>query len=202
MGRRRRFSEDIDLIQRNPEGIGPTFDRIRERLAWLGTPRTEARAVPKLWFRFTTEAGTVRRSLKIEINTREHFATVVGLPYSIDHPVMTRSFRIPTHPIDEVLWRRRPRNQRDQWRFEGPFAAGGPDVRSEDIPIQTLADALHPADLEVVLAERRKSRPQGLAEGNLRAGPAFAAVLFLVHRSKLLDAETERCAPGCSRPPR
>ena len=34
-----RYSEDIDLVQRVPEGIGPPFDQLREVLAWLGKPK-------------------------------------------------------------------------------------------------------------------------------------------------------------------
>lgn len=56
-----RYSEDIDLVQRRPEGIGPTFDRIRERLAWLGKARVATGEIPKLFFRFESEAGLTRK---------------------------------------------------------------------------------------------------------------------------------------------
>lgn len=98
-----RFSEDIDLVQRVPEGIGPTFDRLRERLAWLGRPQREIGEIPKLWFRFQTESGGVARKLKIEINTREHFAAVIDLPYVLDHSQMHAAIEIPTHSLDELL---------------------------------------------------------------------------------------------------
>jgi len=112
-----RFSEDIDLVQRFPEGIGPTFDRIRERLGWLGEPKRDTRKVPKLWYRFITEAGGVHRKLKIEINTREHFATVTNVPYTVDHPLVADSLEIPSHAIDEMLATKlRAFTQRDKGR--------------------------------------------------------------------------------------
>jgi len=98
-----RFSEDIDLVQRSPEGIGPTFDRIREQLAWLGAPKRDTSSVPKLWYRFVTETGGVPRKLKIEINTREHFGSVTNVRYTVDHPVVAGSIEIPSYAIDEML---------------------------------------------------------------------------------------------------
>ncbi|MGH8279131.1 MAG: nucleotidyl transferase AbiEii/AbiGii toxin family protein [Gammaproteobacteria bacterium] len=69
-----RYSEDIDLVQTQPEPIGPTVDAIRTTLAWLGRCRREqAEHSMHLVFRFTPEAdpqSTLR--LKVEINTREH----------------------------------------------------------------------------------------------------------------------------------
>ena len=97
-----RYSEDIDLVQRRPEGIGPTFDRIRERLVWLGKPRVETGEVPKLLFRFESETG-LKRKLKIEINTHEHFAGVVDKDFEVGHRVAAGSVRIPTHSINELL---------------------------------------------------------------------------------------------------
>jgi len=35
-----RYSEDIDLVQINPEPINPILKRMRERFAFLGTKRT------------------------------------------------------------------------------------------------------------------------------------------------------------------
>ncbi len=59
-----RYSEDIDLVQRRPEGIGPTFDRIRELLAWLGRPRVDTGEIPRLFFRFESESGLRSRSTR------------------------------------------------------------------------------------------------------------------------------------------
>ena len=69
-----RYSEDIDLVQTEPEPIGPTVDAIRNALSWLGKcKRNQAGHSMHLTFRFTPEVApdTVLK-LKVEINTREH----------------------------------------------------------------------------------------------------------------------------------
>ena len=111
-----RYSEDLDFVQRIPEGIGPTFDRIRERLKWLGKPKREIGEIPKLWFPFVTDAGA-KRKLKVEINTHEHFAAVVPRTYSVDHPAAAGTVEVSTHKIDEVLATKlRAFTQRDKGR--------------------------------------------------------------------------------------
>ena len=111
-----RYSEDIDLVQRVPEGIGPTFDRIREVLAWLGRPQREIGEHPKLWYRFESDGGA-KRKLKIEINTHEQFATPVPVAYAVDHEVARGSVEIPSYGIDELLATKlRAFTQRDKGR--------------------------------------------------------------------------------------
>ena len=98
------------------EGIGPTFDRIRERLKWLGKPKREIGEIPKLWFPFETEAGA-KRKLKVEINTHEHFAGVVSKSYAVEHPAATGAVEVPTHSLDELLSTKlRAYTQRDKGR--------------------------------------------------------------------------------------
>lgn len=75
-----RYSEDIDLVQVRPEGIGPTIDAMREALVWLGDcNRNRARHSTHLTFRFEPESdpGTTL-NLKVEVNTREH-VNLLGL---------------------------------------------------------------------------------------------------------------------------
>lgn len=69
-----RYSEDIDLVQVQPEPIGATVDAIRNALAWLGTcKREQAGHSMHLVFKFTPEADAQSTlKLKVEINTREH----------------------------------------------------------------------------------------------------------------------------------
>ncbi|MGH7565907.1 MAG: nucleotidyl transferase AbiEii/AbiGii toxin family protein [Gemmatimonadota bacterium] len=67
-----RYSEDIDLVQSEPEPIGPVIDAIRESLgSWLGEPdRRRGHARVTLVYRFETTAKPVQRMrLKIEVNT-------------------------------------------------------------------------------------------------------------------------------------
>lgn len=72
-----RYSEDVDLVQSTAGPIGPLLSGIRRRLdPWLGTPtRDQAASSVTLLYRFDSEVPPVRRlRLKVEINTREHFA--------------------------------------------------------------------------------------------------------------------------------
>lgn len=77
-----RYSEDIDLVQTQPEPIGGIIDAVRDALSWLGKcTRDQAPHTTHLGFKFTPEAGGGSLKLKIEINTREH-QTLHGLkPY-------------------------------------------------------------------------------------------------------------------------
>lgn len=72
-----RYSEDIDLVQRAAGPIGPLVDEIRAALdPWLGTPtRKVGPGCFTLYYRFeTTFLPVVQMRVKLEINTREHFA--------------------------------------------------------------------------------------------------------------------------------
>jgi len=103
-----RYSEDIDLVQRSVGPIGSTFDAIRARLdPWLGQARSkqgEGRA--SLVYRFETTALPVQRMrLKVEINTREHFA-VLGpnvVHFKVDSPWFSGAAPIATFGIEELL---------------------------------------------------------------------------------------------------
>lgn len=77
-----RYSEDIDLVQTQPEPIGAIVDAIRHALAWLGEfNRNQARHSMHLVFRFTPEADSQSTlKVKVEINTREH-----GSCYGVRH---------------------------------------------------------------------------------------------------------------------
>ena len=72
-----RYSEDIDLVQINAEPAGPILDALHQTLdPWLGIPRwkqSEGRIT--LYYRFDSEdMPPIQLRLKIEINSREHFA--------------------------------------------------------------------------------------------------------------------------------
>jgi len=74
-----RYSEDIDLVQTAAGPAGPLFDAIHAALdGWLGEPRwkqSEGRVT--LIYRFTSEdEPALPLRLKVEINTREHFAVL------------------------------------------------------------------------------------------------------------------------------
>jgi predicted nucleotidyltransferase component of viral defense system len=103
-----RYSEDIDLVQTAPGGIGPTLDAIHAALdGWLGKPQwkqSEGRVT--LGYRFDSEeVPPIRLKLKIEINSREHF-TVLGVRdhrFRVDSRWFSGAVEIPTYALDELL---------------------------------------------------------------------------------------------------
>lgn len=123
-----RYSEDMDLVQTAPGPIGPLLDGIRSRLdPWLGTPtRDHAASTVTLLYRFDSEVPPVRRlRLKVEINTREHFA-VFGYrtrPFAVATRWFTGRAPVRTYALDELLatklralyQRRRGRDLFDLW---------------------------------------------------------------------------------------
>ncbi|MEN6455290.1 MAG: nucleotidyl transferase AbiEii/AbiGii toxin family protein [Prolixibacteraceae bacterium] len=78
---RDNFSEDIDLVQIKEGSIKPLFERLRERMKFLGTKRSVKQNANNntVVYRFESEIPpVVNLRLKIEINCREHFS-VLGL---------------------------------------------------------------------------------------------------------------------------
>ncbi|MGH7269449.1 MAG: nucleotidyl transferase AbiEii/AbiGii toxin family protein [Polyangiaceae bacterium] len=103
-----RYSEDIDLVQTSPGGIGEVLDAIHAALdPWLGKPKwkqTEGRVT--LNYRFDSEdAPPVALKLKIEINSREHF-TAYGLKehrFEVESRWFTGTANLRTYELDELL---------------------------------------------------------------------------------------------------
>jgi predicted nucleotidyltransferase component of viral defense system len=104
----RRYSEDIDLVQIIPAPIGQVIDALQDSLnGFLGGPRrkqTEQSAI--LTYRMESEGPpTVQMRLKVEINTREHFAVEGYQKQSFD--VQSRWFKgaceITTYTLEELL---------------------------------------------------------------------------------------------------
>jgi predicted nucleotidyltransferase component of viral defense system len=103
-----RYSEDIDLVQVRAEPIGPVMDALRTRLdPWLGRPqRKQGEGRVKLIYRFDSEGlPATRMRLKVEINTREHFAVHGhhGHPVRVENPWFTGSADIVTFALEELL---------------------------------------------------------------------------------------------------
>lgn len=102
-----RYSEDIDLVQTQPEPIGPTLDAIREALSWLGTPaRKIAGHSMHLMYRFNPEVAPMERlQLKVEMNTREH-AALMGLrhmPFELSNGWYSGRCEIATFYPEELF---------------------------------------------------------------------------------------------------
>jgi len=103
-----RYSEDIDLVQIDAGPIGPVLGEVRAALdPWLGEPRwkqSEGRVT--LGYRFDSEdVPPIRMKLKVEINSREHFAVLGHRLRRFE--VATRWFSggadIATYELDELL---------------------------------------------------------------------------------------------------
>jgi predicted nucleotidyltransferase component of viral defense system len=103
-----RYSEDIDLVQTAAGEIGPVLDEIHDALdPWLGKPQwkqSEGRVT--LGYRFDSEERPpVRLKLKVEINSREHFA-VMGLRkhrFEVKSRWFTGAADVTTYALDELL---------------------------------------------------------------------------------------------------
>lgn len=103
-----RYSEDIDLVQMRAESAGPVMDALHEVLdPWLGKPRwkqTEGRVT--MVYRFGSEdTPPLAMRLKVEINTREHFAVhgFQRVPFSVSSRWFEGACDIPTYELDELL---------------------------------------------------------------------------------------------------
>jgi len=102
-----RYSEDIDLVQINPEPIANTIDRIRNVLSFLGKPKIKQKAHNNtMIFRFDSEIPPIiPLHLKVEINCREHF-NVLGLAqcdFNISNQWFSGNCAITTYHLEELL---------------------------------------------------------------------------------------------------
>ena len=101
-----RYSEDIDLVQIKSSPIGKIIDECRDALDnWLGTPKrdiSEGRVT--LTYKVLSDDGFPIK-LKIEINSREHFA-VMGyqdIEFACESAYLTKTSMITTYFIEELL---------------------------------------------------------------------------------------------------
>lgn len=126
-----RYSEDIDLVQRERGAIGPLVTEIRSALDhWLGEPARKAG--PEcftLSYRFTsTREPVTRMRVKIEINTREHF-TLYGVsehPFNVDSSWFTGQTNLLTYRLPELLGTK----LRALYQRHHPPSPYGPGIRS------------------------------------------------------------------------
>lgn len=103
-----RYSEDIDLVQVNAEPAGPVMNALREVLnPWLGDPRyrqSEGRVTFNYRFE-SEEMPPVPLRLKVEINTREHFAVhgFTEQPFEVSSRWFNGSCQIKSYGLNELL---------------------------------------------------------------------------------------------------
>ena len=103
-----RYSEDIDLVQVTAEPIGPVMTPLRGRLdPWLGAAQyKQGEGRVTLVYRFESEGlPATRMRLKVEINTREHFA-VLGYRrerVTVANPWFNGDAEVVTFALEELL---------------------------------------------------------------------------------------------------
>ena len=132
-----RYSEDIDLVQREAGPAGALMDAIQATLnPWLDEPRWK-QTKGRVTFRYGFESGgapAVELRLKVEINTREHMA-VLGYtkrPFSVRSRWFAGAAAIPTFELDELLATKlRALYQRRKGRDLFDLAEGLRDGRSD-----------------------------------------------------------------------
>lgn len=103
-----RFSEDIDLVQVTAEPAGLVMTAMRDVLnPWLGKPgwkQSEGRVT--FFYRFQSEdVPPLLLRLKVEINTREHFA-ILGFmrhPFAVNSRWFHGDCEINTYSLNELL---------------------------------------------------------------------------------------------------
>jgi len=103
-----RYSEDIDLVQTHAVPAGAMLDAIRGKLdPWLGIPRrSRAEGGVTLLYGFNSEIPPIRPlRLKIEINTREHFAVLgfIRRQIAVHNPWFTGTADVTTYELDELM---------------------------------------------------------------------------------------------------
>jgi predicted nucleotidyltransferase component of viral defense system len=103
-----RYSEDIDLVQVKAGAAGPMMQALRAVLdPWLGVPRwkqTEERVT--FVYRFDSEdTPPIRLRLKVEINSREHFAVhgFTSVPFAASSRWFEGSCQITSYELEELL---------------------------------------------------------------------------------------------------
>jgi predicted nucleotidyltransferase component of viral defense system len=104
-----RYSEDVDLVQREAGPIGSVFDAVRRALGgWLGEKpaRKQGPGVVNLVYRALSEdMPPLPLRIKIEINTREHFRVlpIVERYLRVESRWFNGESRIPVYATEELL---------------------------------------------------------------------------------------------------
>jgi predicted nucleotidyltransferase component of viral defense system len=102
-----RYSEDIDLVQVNPEPIKPTIDRLREVLSFLGEPSVkQKRNNNTIIYKVESSIPPVSTiKLKIEINCREHFHVhdFETVHFKVESQWFSGECDILTYPLNELV---------------------------------------------------------------------------------------------------
>jgi predicted nucleotidyltransferase component of viral defense system len=102
-----RYSEDIDLVQISAEPFGPSIDKIRKLLSFLGEPKIKQKnRNTTLIFNFESEIQPVQvLKLKVETNCREHFSVFnfKKKMFKVNSSWFTGECNVTTYEIEELL---------------------------------------------------------------------------------------------------
>lgn len=136
-----RYSEDIDLVQRNAGPIGPLVNEIRAGLdPWLGQPKRRAgEGRFTMVYRFeTTFEPVVSMRLKVEINTREHVAVhgTTSRELTVENPWFSGTASVRTFTLSELLATKlRALHQRKKGRdlFDLAMGLGHEDADADEL---------------------------------------------------------------------
>lgn len=102
-----RYSEDIDLVQINPEPIKETLQHLREALSFLGEPIVKQKKHNNtLVFHVPCadkSLGEIR--LKVEINCKEHFCVFprIKMQFSVESRWFRGNCEILTYELEELI---------------------------------------------------------------------------------------------------
>jgi len=104
----KRYSEDIDFVQKQSGPIGPVLTTIRKILEpWLGKSTWKlSRGRATVYYKFNSEIPPIQKmKVKIEINTREHFQyfNISNITHRVDNKWFQGEALIPTYSIEELL---------------------------------------------------------------------------------------------------
>ena len=172
-----RYSEDIDLIQVAPGPAGPVMDALRGVLdPWLGEARwKQSKGRVTFGYRFDSEDVPARRlRLKVEINTREHFAAFgfARRPFSVESRWFSGAADVTTFELDELLATKlRALYQRAKGRDLFDLAAGLADGRSNP---RRIVDAFREyIGRDTSLAFGKRCREMGVVTSTGSAGDCF-----------------------------
>ena len=102
-----RYSEDIDLVQIQPENVGTILDKLREVLSFLGKPVIKQKKNNNtMVFRVDSTFPPIAPiRLKIEINCKEHFNVLglVNVPFEVKNQWFNGKSEITTYQLDELV---------------------------------------------------------------------------------------------------
>jgi predicted nucleotidyltransferase component of viral defense system len=180
-----RYSEDIDLVQVAPGGIGEVLDAVHSALdGWLGEPKwkqTHGR-VTLLYRLQSSELPARPLKVKVEISTREHGSVhpLVRSRFAVESRWFSGVSEIPTYELDELMGTKlralfQRKKGRDLFDLDFALRSGRADpariVRCFEQYMAHAELTVSRAEFEQNLAQKRDDRLFTASLGPLLARP-------------------------------